>query len=311
MALTLIESSAIALGRDETVIVGTVMEIYARSSMLLSVIPFEDMQGNAYKFNRESSLPSTAFRGVNEAYAESTGKVDPVTESLAIAGGDIDIDNFLLKTGGPGQRETQESMKIKSLALNMTKYIVKGDSSTEIKAIDGLQVRATGNQLIAAGSTANGTPLSLAKLDELIDAVDNPTHLVMNKTLIRKLTAAARTTAVGGFITWEKDEFGRRIAFYNDLPLIAVEEDSTSTAILGFTEAASSGTSTGTSIYCVRFAEDGVKGLQNADMEIRDLGELQTKPVVRSRVEWFITLAQMQEKALARLWTISNAAVTL
>ena len=37
--------------------------------------------------------------------------------------------------------------------------------------------------------------------------------------------------------------------------------------------------------------EDGVTGIQNGGMDVRDLGELQTAPVWRTRVEWFTGIA--------------------
>jgi len=310
MALTLIESYKMALGRDE-VVRASIIEMYARNSPLLAAVPFDDIPGNAFKFNREKDLPGSAFRGVNEAYAESSGKVDPVTESLAIAGGDLDVDRFLIKTGGPNVRETQEGLKVKSLALSMTKNIVKGDVDTNPKAFDGFQARAAGDYKIQAGTTANGTPLSLLKLDELIDAVESPTHLIMTKAMARLLNAASRSTTIGGFIVHEKDEFGVPIGLYNGLPILKVGKDETNTDIMGFNEVCTSGTNTGTSIYCVSFGEDGVKGLRTEDMDVRDLGELQTQPLYRTRVEWYITLAQLRLDALARLWSISSGTVTV
>ena len=74
MALTLLEAAKLAAGRDE-VYVATVMELFAKSSELLQVLPFDNIVGNTYKYNREKILPGVAFRGVNEAYTESTGQV--------------------------------------------------------------------------------------------------------------------------------------------------------------------------------------------------------------------------------------------
>lgn len=299
----------INVGRDET-IKATVMELYSEASDIVANLPFENMTGNAMTFNREESLPTVGFRGVNQAYTEGSGKHDKVTESLVIAGGDIDIDKFLVKTGGIDQRSIQEAMKIKALSLSLAKTIIKGDSTTTTTEFDGLQARSTGGRLIAAGATAGGDALSLAKLDELIDNVDNPTHLIMNKTMRRRLSAAARTSTVGGYITYELDSFGRRMAYYNDLPILVADVDNTYAQILPFTEAPSGGgASVSTSIYCVSFNDDGVIGLQNGDMMVEDLGELQTQPVYRTRIEWYITLATLKERSFSRLYGVTNAAV--
>jgi len=309
MALTLIESAKLALGRDE-VLKATVMELYAKSSDILMTMPFEDIAGNALAFNREKTLPNIGFRGVNEGYTEGTGEVENITEALAIAGGDIDVDKFLVDTGGAGQRASQEGMKIKALSLSLTKEVLKGDVTTTPKGFDGLQVRCTGDQLIANSTAASGAALSLTKLDELIDAVEDPTNLIMNKAMRRKLSQAARTSTVGGYITYDLDAFGRRVTKYNDLPILIADKDNTNTDILPFTEAAASGSSVTTSIYCLSFAENGVMGLQNQEMQVRDLGEQESKPVYRTRVEWYITLAILRPRASARLRYIQNATAT-
>ncbi|MCK5018553.1 MAG: hypothetical protein KAS32_15945, partial [Candidatus Peribacteraceae bacterium] len=233
MALTILEAAKLNPG---DVLKSAIIEIYARSSDLLLALPFENIAGNALKYNQEQTLPGIGFRGVNEAYSESTGILNPVTEALIIAGGDLDVDKFLTQTMGQDQRSVQEAMKTKALALKWTSSFFKGDTTTTPKGLDGLQVRLTGNQLIDAGATSGGDALSLLKLDELIDAVVDPTHLSMNKTMRRRLTASARTTTVSGNVTWGKDEFGRQIAYYNDLPIMIVDEDNTGTQILPFTE---------------------------------------------------------------------------
>jgi len=311
MALTLVESSKLALGRDETVLQGTVMELYARASDLMQYIPFQDIPGNSAMFNREIKLPSAGFRAVNEPYSESTGTVDRVQESLTIAGGDVDVDVFLMKTGGGNQRSAQESMQIKSLSLALTKTMIKGDSEATPKEFDGLQVRCIGNQLVANSTESGGGALSLAKLDELIDAVEDPTQLLMNKTMRRRLSGAARLTSVGGYITFTLDSFGRRVTAYNDIPILIADKDNNYDDIMPFTEAAASGSSVCTSIYCLSFATNGVVGLQNGSMDVRDMGELDTKPVFRTRVEWYVSMAILRARAVARLRNIIDAAVAV
>lgn len=308
MAMTLIEA---AKSSPDPLRSG-IIELYARNSSILQALPFNSISGSAMRYNREETLPGVGFRGVNEAYSEDVGVINPVTEPLVICGGDLDVDKFILQTMGQDQRSVREAMKVKALAHRWTKAFIKGDNATEPREFDGLQVRLTGSQKIQAGSTANGTPLSLAKLDELIDAVDEPTHLIMNRALKRRLSAAARKYDVGGYVTFELDEFGRQVTMYNGLPILTVDQDNTGTDILQFDEAATSGTSTASSIYCVSFRDGMLTGIQSGDgVMVSDLGELDTKPVFRTRVEWYAGIALFHAKAAARLWSISDAAVTV
>jgi hypothetical protein len=40
------------------------------------------------------------------------------------------------------------------------------------------------------------------------------------------------------------------------------------------------------------------------------MGEIDTKPVYRTRIEWYITLAILRARAAARLYSITDAAIT-
>lgn len=308
MALTLVEAGKLNSG---DVVRSAVIEQYARSSDILRVLPFEDIQGNAVKYNQEGALPGVGFRGVNEAYTESTGIINPKTEPLVIAGGDLDVDNFIITTNGSGVRSTHEMMKVKALALRWTKEFIKGDSETNNKVFDGLQVRVTGNQLISNGTTSGGDPLSLIKLDELIDAVNGITHLIMNKTMRRRLTQASRSVSVGGTVTFTQDSFGRQVTKYNDIPILIADEDNEGNQILPFTEAAASGGAAATSIYGVHFEEGVFNGIQANTIDAKDLGELDTKPAQRTRVDWYNGICIYDGRAAGRLYGISNAAAAV
>lgn len=310
MSVTLVEAAKHAQGRNDTVL-SAIIALYAQSSDILQALPFTNIQGNALKYSREETLPGIGFRGVNGSYTESTGIVNPVTETLVIAGGDLDVDKFIVDTMGSDIRGAHEAMKIKALAGRWTKEFLKGDNETDPTVFSGLQARIQGDQLISAGATDGGEPLSLGKLDELIDAVDNPTGLIMNKAMRRRLTAAARNTSVGGFISFDVDAFGQQIARYNDLPILIADKDNEYNDILSFTEASAGATPTATSIYCVSMAADGVSGLQNGGINARDLGELEDKPAFRTRVEWYSGLAVFKGRAAARLQHIADAAVVV
>lgn len=306
MALTLIEAAKLNSG---DVLKQSIIEIYAGSSDILANLPFENINGNALKYNREAAYPGVGFRGVNEAYTPSTGVLNPITESLVIAGGDLDVDKFILDTMGQNQRAVQEAMKVRALALSWTNKFINGDTASDPREFDGLQIRATGNQVISAGSTANGAALSLSLLDQAIDQCLNPTHLIMNKAMARRLTQAARLYTVGGFISYDLNSFGKRVMMYNGLPILIVDLDNLGNQILGFDEPAVSGTDTATSIYVVSMGNDGLIGLQNGSIDVRDMGELQTAPVYRTRVEWYNGLAVFNGRSIVRLHNIGDAAI--
>lgn len=304
--LTLIEAAKLESGDEYR---RGIIEIYSGSSDILANLPFQGIQGNALKYNREANYPGVGFRGVNEAYTPSVGVLNPQVETLVIAGGELDVDKFIVDTMGAQQRSVQEAMKVRALSLAWTNKFINGNNSTDPREFDGLEKRCVGNQVIDAGSTANGAALSLAKLDQAIDQTLNPTHLIMSKAMARKFAAAGRTTSVSGYVQYVPDELGRRIMQYNGLPILTVDLDNNGNSILGFDEAAASGTDTATSIYIVSMGADGLTGIQNGGINVRDLGELQDQPLMRTRVEWYNGIAVFNGRAVTRLRYIGDLAI--
>lgn len=321
MGITLVEY---AKNNPDPLNQAVIME-FAETSDILANLPFKNVDGGGYGYLREEKLPGIAYRGINEAFETSHGILNPVFDPLTIAGGDIDTDKFLVDQYGPERRIQERRMKVKALALRWTKTFVKGDSSTNSREFDGLQRRLVNSQLIwntATNATA-GSGLSLNKLDEVIDRVTQPTHILMNKALRRQLSAASRNQGVGGFITFEQDAFGRRVSFYQDLPIVIIDEDNDGNQILNFDEgSANGGTGLNSSIYVISAGDamlSGIQGGVSADGSLQreygirtfDLG-LQTddnKSVLRDRVEWYSGIALQHSRCAARLAGITNAAV--
>jgi hypothetical protein len=305
MALTLVEAAKLHSG---DIMKSSIIELYARNSDVLQFLPFENISGNSLSYNREDRLPGVGFRGVNQGYTESTGVLNPQTERLTIAGGDLDVDKFIVDTMGADQRSSQEAMKVRALALRWGKAFIKGDQDSDPREFDGLQKRVQSSMIIDNHSTGAG--LSLAALDEAIDAVDNPTAIIMNKALRRRLTQASRDTTIGGHVEFTQDSYGRRMTQYADLPILIVDEDEEAEQILPFNEAGAGGGSSSTSLYVVSMGEGKLIGLQNGDIGVRDMGELESKPAFRTRVEWYSGFAIYHGKSVARVRGITNAPIT-
>jgi hypothetical protein len=311
MALTLIEAAKRSASMG-AVYEAAIIRQYAEASPVLAVLPFRTIAGNALKYNRQERMPGVGFRGVNEAFAESTGVINPQTETLAIAGGDLDVDLSLIRSFGGSIRSDEEMMKVESLSLSWTACFFKGDSSVDPRQFDGLQRRLTGTQLLSAGSTSGGDALSLTNLDLLISRVKRPTHLFMDLDMKLLLQSAMRSSSIAGFITYTPDDFGREIMRYQGLPIMSLEEDNNGQRILPFTEAnPGGGTPASSSIYCISFGNRMVEGLQNMEIEVRDMGELQAKPCMRTRVEWEAGIAVMDGRSAARLQGIKKAPIVV
>ncbi len=300
MPMTLVEASKSNKGDVQKAVT---MEMFAKASDILAAFPFDTIPGGVVKYDREGALPGVAFRGVNESYTESTGVVNPLTDGVFIVGGDLDIDKFILATRGRQQKAVHVSMKIKAAADAVAQKIIKGDNTSDPREFDGLQSRLTGSQLITNSGSSGGAALSMAKLDEAIDATDSPTHLIMSKAMRRNIRVYLRGV---GSIAEGRDDFGRPQMTYNDLPILTTNNGSTEA--LPFTEANSGGGSAvGTSIYVVSLGANRLQGIQNGEMQVTDFGEVQDSPVERVRIEWYMGIALFHGRAATRLYSITNA----
>lgn len=313
MAVTLAESAKLSQNQLQR----GVIETFVQEFNPLSELRFEDVTGNAFAYNEEGTLPGVAFRDVNQAYSESTGTVNDKVERLRIFGGDADVDRFIEQTRGnlTGQRATQTALKTKALALGFADAFINGDSSANPLSFDGLKTRLTGSQVIAAGE--NGLPIIGASdddrqtffdaLDALIAAVQGGADaLLMNQQIKGKIKSAARR--LGG---WEmgRDEFGIPIETYNGVRLYDAGVNPAGAPIIPQTE--TQGTATdASSIYAVKWSDGegdpGVAGLWNGGVMVDDLGLLQEKPVYRTRIELYASIAVFG-KGAARLTGVRNA----
>jgi len=309
VALTLIESAKLALDRGDYK-TAAIQQMFARSSAWLGTLPFTDIPGNSITYRLESALPGSAFRAINEAYTESTGTFEERTDALRILGGDLDVDKALVKMLGGGIRSAHEQNKIKSMAAEATRVLIKGDSIAQPREPDGLQVRCVGTQLVANSAAAGGAALSLTNLDLAIQRTASPVEIWLHPTLFARFTAALRTTAVSGVILTGEDEFGRPAVRYNGLPLVTAYPENDGTEPIDFLEVPAGGAPAATtSLYVVGKGGSGLVGIQNGGMEVKDLGELNAQPVFRTRVEWLMGWMCANPRAVTRLYSITNAAI--
>lgn len=306
MAVTLVEAAKLSTD----VLQRGVIETFARSSAVLEMLPFMDIVGNSYLYNQEATLPGIAFRDVNQGYTESSATFNQKVAKLYIAGGDVDVDRFIVQTRGNvnDQRAIQTQLKVKALSLAWTKQFFKGDNASNSLAFDGLQTlldQGPSSQIITAGT--DGAELTITMLDELIDAVEGePDVIFCSKAMRREIKRVIQNH--NGYSESSYDAFGRPVMTYGGIQIRAVETDELGNEILGFDETQGTADDCG-SIYAVKFGpEQYVSGLQNGGISVMDLGQLETKPVYRTRIEWYSSIAMFHPRAAARLKGVRKAA---
>jgi hypothetical protein len=279
---------------------------------LMGIMPFQDIEGGGVDYAVEGEYPAVFFRGLNEAVDPSYGVINPQYERLRMMQGVVNVDQFILDTQGEEPKARQVAMQARALRFKFIDNFIKGDSDAgDPRVFDGLRKRINvgSSQAINAGTAA----LSLGLLDELIDQVDasgGQKVIIMNKKMRRRLTAASRATGVGGFITYTQDQMGRRLEMYGDIPIIATDTNAENQQIIGFDEASST-----TSIYCVAFGDQLTTGIQGRcrgtfGPSVEQLGSVQDAAVDRTRLDWYCSVAIYNGRSAARIYGVTDAAVT-
>lgn len=308
MGLTLIEAAKYENRLEHLAVLKTFSE-----GELLAQLPFMNIAGSGLFYSAEQELPSVGFRAVNEGYSQSYGVVDQRAEAVHLFGGDVDVDRSIVDLMGPEARASQVEMKVRSMRLTLEATVINGDSAVNPRAFDGLSKRLPPGDAMAFDNSANaavgGAGLNFDRLDELIDSVNAygaGKVLVMSKAMRRQLNGLARNS-IGGVYQTSTNSFGMTVHRYQDCDIVTVDRDAQGIEVMGYDEAG--GTS---SIYCCTFGDQGVTGLQGPfqgryGISVRDLGEVPDAPVFRTRVDWYVGFAVLQNRAAGRLYNISPA----
>ncbi len=291
MALTLEEAAKLS---NDMLLQG-VVETIVKESSILQRLPFVEIVGNGLTYNQEKALPSIDFYDVGDTWVESTPTFEQKTANLKIMGGDADVDNFLKSTRSNIQDLEASVIELKAKALQdkFEEVFIYGDATTNPKHFDGLlklvDTGTASDQVIAMADA--GATLTLAKLDELIDAIKGgkPDMLLMSRRSRRKINALVR--AVGGMVESDRDKWGNFVQFWDGV-LIGVNDWILDTHVLsGGVETDTTG-GTCSTIYAVQVGEGALCGLTSpGHITAEDIGSLENKDATRTRVKWYVSLA--------------------
>lgn len=301
MALTLEEAAKLS---NDMLLQG-VVETIVKESSILQRLPFIEIVGNGLTYNQEKTLPSIDFYDVGDTWAESTPTFEQKTANLKIMGGDADVDNFLKSTRSNIQDLEAAVIELKAKALRdkFEEVFIYGDTTTDPKQFDGLRklidTGTASDQVIAMGDT--GATLTLAKLDELIDAVKGgkPDMLLMSRRSRRKINALVR--AVGGMVESDRDKWGNFVQFWDGVPIGVNDWILDTHVVSGGVETATTG-GTCSTIYAIQVGEGALCGLTSpGHITAEPIGSLENKDATRTRVKWYVSLALFSSVKAAAL----------
>ena len=300
MPLLATEAAKLSLEQLER---GVIEEIIKKDE-LFAMLPFMNINGKSYVYNRENTIASGSFLAVNTDVPESASTFTQVTSTLSILAGDVDIDKFLIATMDDhnDQVAIQLAQKAKGLGMQFKTAMIAGDTGIDANSFNGIAKLVDSTQVLVADT--NGAPLTLSMLDQLKDQViQGPDAFVMRRGTFRAYKALLR--AAGGTrpdMIQLENFTGTLTPSHDGIPIIVSDYiPSTDTT----------GTNANTcAIYAARFNEvDGLHGIVGggqAGFQVEAVGTVQTRDAFRYRMKWYTSLVLKSTLSLAALRGVTN-----
>lgn len=290
-----------------------IREILVQEEPLFDLVPWVSLpQGvSQFKYYEEAVLPSASFRAVNGTWDADYGIIRPQTENLAILGGEVEIDKFIIDTMGgdlaPGHRARQYKMKARAAKHKWLEALLEGDTTVDANSFLGFRPRIAGTSLDYEMSATDAVALTLEKVDEVDEAIVNgPNSRLMNQWVRRKFNALMRSA--GQARETVDGSFGRQYPSYADIPNLVIQREDDMSSILAFDEDPGDGGDDASSMYFVKWGEDYIHGIlgNGGAWEVQDFGEQEAVPRVMGRLSVYVGLVTRHPRSLARLHAIGQ-----
>ena len=258
-----------------------VVDTFRRSSLLLDNLVFDNAispgtGGSTLTYGYiQLKTPSTAaVRQINSEYTAGEAKREEKTTKAVVMGGKFQIDRVLIGTAGAvDELAFQTEQKVKATANYFNNLVINGNKASSgtgvLNTFDGLDKLLTGTETeITSAVDVSTEALMNANYNALLDEVDGflstldgkPSMLLMNNKMLSKMRSAARRA---GYYSKTRDEFGRQVETYNDIPMYDMGKyyNGTNTVDIIPETAASTSAEGKTDIYAVTIGLDGFHGV--------------------------------------------------
>lgn len=258
-----------------------VVDTFRRSSLLLDNLVFDNAispgtGGSTLTYGYiQLKTPSTAaVRQINSEYTAGEAKREEKTTKAVVMGGKFQIDRVLIGTAGAvDELAFQTEQKVKATANYFNNLVINGNKASSgtgvLNTFDGLDKLLTGTETeITSTVDVSTEALMNANYNALLDEVDGflstldgkPSMLLMNNKMLSKMRSAARRA---GYYSKNRDEFGRTVETYNDIPMYDMGKyyNGTNTVDIIPETAASTSAEGKTDIYAVTIGLDGFHGV--------------------------------------------------
>ena len=315
-----------ALNEKDPLKMGIMMTFWMESNAM-AAIPWITIPrlSVSMTYQRRLSLTKPGWAVIGGTYTSANPELTTKEEQPFLLGRDIDTAKHLV--GLEGQFEDPRSLAVeeamKEFAYEFNEAFINGpainaDGTNNPNALTGVRERVAANAAltgladlqvsVSANGTAFGPTASSANRHAVLDSLNRAIYTVdtkrpdwgfCNDTLLLAIESAFRRE---GLFANTRDQYERIVSTFREIPLydIGLKANQADKII---TDTENQGTSAvSTSIY---FGKNGVRthfhGWEKSTLDVRDLGEINSGPTLRTRVDWEPALADWHPRCLARV----------
>jgi hypothetical protein len=282
----------------------------------------------------EGNLPTVNWAPINSEPVTTKGTPTAYQEQVYLIRNSIDVDKVYVQDENAimDPRAMQVGAYLRGLTYDMNYKFIQNDHITgDVNAPVGLAYRiANGGTFgVRPENLVNGSSIDLSQagatqatankfielMDQLLWSVDSPSGegvvLYMNEVMRRRFAFAIRLMGTSGGFDITRDQFNRVIEMYKGAVIrdIGYKADQ-ATRIITTTELATGLATTGgtfTSIYAVNYGTDHFYGWQFDDINVQDLGLLNSGVIYRTLIDWSVGFINTSTRSLGRLYGVKLA----
>lgn len=330
MAVTLAQAGYLETDAMKKGIIQTIIN----ESPFMRRLPFIGIQGNAYKYNLQTTATSIGWYTVGSTITESTPVWAQRSVELSELIVDADVDKFVAQVRSSEQdvkatvieqaaidfKDEFEKMAIQGYVTDeLTTYQMKGLMKllAEVESATTTDWDWSANAQICYPSATSGE-LTLAAMDELRDLIKpgRPDAFIMSRRMQRKLTTLTR--AAGCNLEHDNDQLGFPVEKYGGIEILICDhvldnisdgssgEINVTTIDQDVTRASGYDNSV---IFAVKWGEKGICGIQNGGIDTEDIGTLSTKDATRTRIKWYVGMANFSKSSIAAMVNVLDTAL--
>ena len=320
--------------KSDLVLAG-VWDTIVKENPLTKALPFKAVNNDIIKYNVELTMPTVSWLQPKDQITENTGTVEQRTTNIYTVIGDADTDKSMIAMNPLQNPESVDiEAKAKAMSHAFERAFIYGQTTTlsSVKEFKGLMrmlaelESATttdldginNSQVIPASATS--TALTMAMMDELLDAVKpgKASALLMSRRMVRWLTALSRASGNSGLMLIDSKLFGMSMRTYDGIPIYESDwipdnlPDGASSVLTTATYDQSKARASGydnSIIFALKIGEEDVTGLQAGNMQHERETFVEDYNAIRNRFSWNVSAMCKKKFSLAALINVLDVAL--